>query len=52
MENNQQESKEDRIQRETNNMVRCIKEAKEMKKIDSNLDKTPPSVTKYKSGGG
>lgn len=48
------ESKKDRTQRETDNMVNLIKQAKQLKKIDSRLsvDKTPASVTKYKSGGG
>ena len=47
-----QENIDKRTKRETDKMLYHIKQAKEMKKLEPGVDKTPASVTKYKSGGG
>ena len=33
-------------------MIKLIQQAKQMKKLGPNVDMTPASVTKFKSGGG
>ena len=43
---------DERTQRETNKMIKLIQQAKQMKKLGPNVDMTPASVTKFKSGGG
>ena len=43
---------QNRTQRETNKLQHLIHEANKMKKLDPSIDRTPASVTKYKSGGG
>ena len=37
---------------ETNKILQCISEGNAMKKLGDDVDKTPASVTKYKSGSG
>lgn len=41
-----------RVSREMGNIMPMIEEAKEMNKLPDDVDKTPASVAKYKSGGG
>ena len=46
------ETKSIRTKRETKKMMSLIKQANHMKKLDDHIDKTPATVTKFKSNGG